>query len=523
MKQPESIQLGEIGETNVFQFFQLLNWGPITTGKHDLGTDLFVQVRTDDRVDLGTMLGVQVKTGHSFFTEPGELDGRSGWWFREPDKAHESYWSNHHVPHIIVLVSEDLQNRFWAYVNRKTIDSTGAGIKVFIPKDQPLTGDFAPGWRDAAAEARKKVSFEGSRWNFDMSDVRPDDVLRYALVVPRLLAPHPNRGVSLPLVWHQAVALCVSGEAERWVHFSERNPSVPLPEKAGTSHEWGWRFAAAIYQWIELENGDPLRDLDMTGCSNSELIAHAVVTSFALIDSDRLGEAMKLLELHSNMDVFSVDQGWIGIQRGRLLVEIGERPAGLKVLARANVQLAAADPDVAASAIQAAAVWSLFTSEDRRELNLDSLIPALDTTAGWWRAQNTATGLEQIFDESYKNWAGSEEVEIRSSAPGRNSLLASTLIARLTGAHDQWRRSADLLGRAGLMSGFTPPARALNDLRRAGANKSLVGAIRRLRAEGPPGVVTELVSRVAVGGFTRTTLEADLILGTAPGFVDSLT
>ena len=108
MRQSATGQRGEAGQAAVVVFFEDLGWGPVATGGQDLGTDLFVQVRRKDLADLSGLLGVQVKTGDGYFGKPTHVGGVKGWWFRESDARHESYWSDHHVPHILEYVKKVL-------------------------------------------------------------------------------------------------------------------------------------------------------------------------------------------------------------------------------------------------------------------------------------------------------------------------------------------------------------------------------------------------------------------------------
>ena len=129
MQQPSRVQRGDIGETAAELFFKELQWGPLPTGVQDLGTDLFIQLRDKSGVDLRLMLGAQIKTGDSWFENPGNVGGQDGWWYKEPNKAHADYWINHHVPHILVLQSEDRTRRIWALLNKDTVIDTGAGFQ----------------------------------------------------------------------------------------------------------------------------------------------------------------------------------------------------------------------------------------------------------------------------------------------------------------------------------------------------------------------------------------------------------
>ena len=111
MQQSHADQIGEAGQSALITFFNDLGWGPLPTNKHDLGTDLFVQIRGDDLTDLGMMLGVQVKTGNTWFRRETTLDDRPGWWFSESTDKHRSYWADHNIPHILVIQDELLVRR----------------------------------------------------------------------------------------------------------------------------------------------------------------------------------------------------------------------------------------------------------------------------------------------------------------------------------------------------------------------------------------------------------------------------
>lgn len=76
MTQPADRQRGRRGETHARSFFEDLGWGVIETGDHDLGTDLIINIRDEERRDLAVWAGAQVKTGDSWFNEPGVVEGQ---------------------------------------------------------------------------------------------------------------------------------------------------------------------------------------------------------------------------------------------------------------------------------------------------------------------------------------------------------------------------------------------------------------------------------------------------------------
>ncbi len=83
----------------------------------------------------------ETSVGHQWILSHGH-----GQWYRETDKRHENYWSNHYLPHILVMQNEARDKQVWARLDRTTIESTGVGIRVFVPESQTLIRDAAEVW-----------------------------------------------------------------------------------------------------------------------------------------------------------------------------------------------------------------------------------------------------------------------------------------------------------------------------------------------------------------------------------------
>jgi hypothetical protein len=75
-----------------------------------------------------------------------------------------------------------------------------------------------------------------------------DARLRNALVVPRLVSPHPNRSDS-DIGYEQAVASVLRSSEHHLSHLA-RNRRCPSISKWSTHRLWGWRFAAAVREVI---------------------------------------------------------------------------------------------------------------------------------------------------------------------------------------------------------------------------------------------------------------------------------
>ncbi|MFF2347674.1 DUF4365 domain-containing protein [Pseudarthrobacter sp. NPDC058119] len=514
MRQPDRVQRGDIGETAVELFFKQLGWGPLSTSSQDLGTDLLIQLRTEELVDLGLLLGAQVKTGSSWFEESGTVDGREGWWYRESSMSHADYWSNHHVPHILILQSEDCTTiRVWAVLDQKTIKATGQGFKVFVPADQRLDRSFLRRWIELAEKARESLVLEGSRWSFSVAELPETEWARHALIVPRLVAPHPNKGLSAPINWAEAIATCAEARTDRWDYFAAQFESVPSPTEAASSDDPHWRFAASVHQWITQGTAERLRDFDVKGTSRSLRAARAVCLAAAEIDNHRFDAALEALAAEADDEDVSLDQAWLNVHHARILAETGQPEAALELLDRTNLLMAGLANNVTVSAIRSAVLWSMFELTDRGDSDLSKVVAAMDTAAGWWRNQSVARGLEDAAERNFEAWGRDQSVRFTDSHIAHNELFSAALTARLAGDHSSWRSSLGLLAMVDLSSQRGSGAQirdGLDALRNAGGDSQLRLALSKIRGEGPLDELAAFMLTIRPQTITRSTWRADL-------------
>jgi len=121
----------------------------------------------------------------------------------------------------------------------------GKGAKVLVPKSNTIDDNHRDALLRVAARTRPGVMWERSAWT-GASSLAPRDVLRHALVVPRLVAPHPNAGYGTALTPEQAVALLVQARLFDLEQFVMRHADVPTFDEAAQSGQWSWRFVSAL-------------------------------------------------------------------------------------------------------------------------------------------------------------------------------------------------------------------------------------------------------------------------------------
>ncbi len=310
MKSSETQQTADIGETAVELKFKRIGWNPVKNTSQELGTDYLVEARDFRRYNRGLIVGVQVKSGSSWFEEAGtiariplskgglvaspsagflkrlrsrlkrrssnevrtnwragcanessgkELETVTGWWYREDDTRHFDDWVTHGLPHILVLYDDDTDTAYWEHVTAGAVENTRKGCKVFVPEDQTLDTDHTDDLFQVARKQKAAPAIEGTAFFGAQGGIPPARRLRYALITPRLVAPHPNAGFQNEIKAPEAVALLAQGRFRNLAQFAEEHSSVPDPHEPPTSSRWEWGFVRAIWNWAMTGSTDELQ------------------------------------------------------------------------------------------------------------------------------------------------------------------------------------------------------------------------------------------------------------------------
>lgn len=121
-------QTERLGVSKLDYFFSENGWIFREQTTHDYGIDAHVEIVEDER-PTGKLIALQIKTGRSFFEE--EVDG--AYVFRTDDK-HIAYWVGHSMPVVLVLYNPETDQAHWQHVSRETVETTGKGWKILIPR-----------------------------------------------------------------------------------------------------------------------------------------------------------------------------------------------------------------------------------------------------------------------------------------------------------------------------------------------------------------------------------------------------
>lgn len=433
--------------------FIALGWGVTSASEFDVGTDLFLLARDNRLFDLGLLIGAQVKTGESWFAEQERDESGSliGWWFRDSNREHINYWLTHSLPHLVVLHDPRIDASYWVHVTPEAVLSTGKGAKVLVPRENTIDVEHRDALLAVAATVRPPSSWEGSAWT-GAGNVAPTDLLRHALLVPRLVAPHRNAGLSRAIGPEQAVALLIEARQEEIDEFARRHSQVPTLAEAVHSPDWTWRFVVALSRRVTTGAVEQLLPFVEDAPDPPTRAAATVVAAAALLEQVRPDEALDLLRSTLDRDDNApVDHAWLTVQHARACLDIGRIDAARSDAVQVqHVGLSHAG-DVTATAIAGTAAGLLFTASDWGSGDVQEAITGQDTTAVWWRFQRVATGSNAVIEREFNTWARRSAVVFAAEDTANNRLFTAALLASHLGDHNAWRALDSLNARQALL------------------------------------------------------------------------
>ncbi|WP_179228975.1 DUF4365 domain-containing protein [Parenemella sanctibonifatiensis] len=510
MRAPKNEATGTSGQSFVKAKFEELGWGAVPNPEHDLGTDLWLQARDERRFDLGALVGAQVKTGPSYFDEPEAVDGEiAGWWYRDDD-AHFNYWCNHRIPHILVLHRMDDNTSFWVDVTADKVESTGRGRKILVPASSTIDADHFELLLAVASRRPDVVQWEGSAWKVGR-DVASGSRLRYALLTPRLIAPHPNSKTA-DLNAEQAIALLVQMRVHDLCRYAETQPLTD-PANIDPVTDSRWQLFGALHRWLLKGELDGIDTLETDSLPPDHRSAIAVIRCHAYLEAGRTQEALDVLDTALlRDDANPVDNGWLNAQRARCLADLGRvdeaRETALEIQALRHV----APDDPTAGVLVGSAAQVIFDLGDWGEKTLADVIQSRDNVAAWWRSQTLVTALDMQFDQVFKAWGKESSVTHFAEDVVWNRFRSSMLLAGYAADSAAWRHSASLLAQHQLMSSTDADTFvwALDLLRLAGAEKETKLAAGRLIDDGPISPLLKVAAEIDLDLSGRSSLKSDL-------------
>ncbi|AMB40200.1 MULTISPECIES: DUF4365 domain-containing protein [Paenarthrobacter] len=510
--------IGTPGQSAVKGQFEKLRWGANPNPDHDLGTDLWLQPRDERRFELNTVAGARVTTSetkgpNTYFGSPeSDADGKIlGWWYYESAKKdHFDYWTRHTAPHFLILHDLETAESYWVHVTSERLVAAGSGKKIFIPVHQLVDEAHNRELIEVATSGRPHIPWEGSAWG-GAQTLAAGDLLRHALIVPRLVAPHRN---DLPKAFQpeQAVAALV---LLRQTDLENKMPDASARTK---SKLWGWAFVTALESYLRTEEPAAFKDALDSAEKASDKVAAVCTWATALLERAEASTALALLnKVLADDDASPQDHVWLLVQRARCLNELGRRDEAKKVALEALQGRNSAPDDPTLTALCGAASWIVFSSSPFGARSFSDVITGSDNIASWWRTQVTAWGLSSNFEEQFSTWSRDSTRRVGFEDAAWNHLRASSLIAGLIGDQSSWNHSYARLAKLQLMrtgneSEVSEVAQSLTMLRWAGDHKALRDAVRRVVLEGPAEAARSASEAVKLAESTKTTIRSNMAL-----------
>ena len=359
----ESNLKGSRGQSAVRLMFEKLDWGPVPVPlEHDDGTDIFVQVRDIHRFEFGLLLGVQVKNEKRYFSKKARSKPRrDGGWAYSASQDDTKYWLEHSVPHILALYDRETGIAYWAHVTLESVRWTNAGAKIWIPDSQRIDGESRDALLKAAATVKPAATWSGSSLD-DISKIAPQSRLRYALLAPRVAAPHLNHPFA-ELSAEEAIASLMLCRLRELIQYEHENL---IPNEADRSAgSWEWRFFEVLRIFVDTGAVKPLKSLlDEPARHHQRTAARAAYLAFLA----EQGEYQTGLDFFTHLDLDEIndpiDRAWLTTHGARCLLERGHKVECLEAALGASAIGAFYTDDATALTISAAAFTCAFSAAD---------------------------------------------------------------------------------------------------------------------------------------------------------------
>lgn len=517
MQAPRTEATGTSGQSFVKAEFEEFGWGALPNAEHDLGTDLFLMARDAKRFDLGLLIGAQVKNGSSYFTSTQLDEGTeevTGWWYAESDNRHFDYWANHSIPHLLILRDPQSKVSYWVHVTSDAVESTGKGSKILVPAHQTVSEDMRDALTAVATSPAKSTSLDGSAWNIG-KPVPEADHLRYALVAPRLVAPHANLGGVVPSAV-EAIAMLMQGRFHD-LHDIKSHEARTDGDGVPDVDAWEWGLFDGLWAWVA--EGDLSKLVGLPdGGTDRQRAAAAVVRATAYAELARPGDGLAAIaQVEADEGLGVVDTEWLRSHKARCLVQLGRIEEAHACAIEVQRLRSTAPQDPTATALVASSTALIFNLLRFGSGDIGELIQSIDTSTRWWRATTIATGLQKQFEDSYRVWGRDKSVTWFASDTVWTSLRSAALLAGTSADHGGWANATCLLAMRELIKAEPTEERviaeSLRDLLRSGSKKELEFAAKRFGDDGPVGPLVTLNRELDLETTSRS------CLGTALAFL----
>ena len=492
------------GVDHVVQILRVCGFSVVQYDKErSLGTDFLVFVRDHQHFDLGGFIKVQVGNWPSLMENPSTDNGRVGWWVRDFTYHDDPF------PRLLVLFDENSEEAYWVHVTKDKVLGTGQEQKIFVPEENVINNESVGSLVEAAFGKLPQPE--------ENPGVPDADRLRYALIAPQLIVPHPH----LPLrTLSSAEAIALLSLAQMLMLKGTMEYKIT---GALRSHhdDPSWRLYSALFKWIEKRQADAILSFPSANVEANIAAAAGVIKATVLFEEHLPQRACEILKdaLAVRDDYNPVDLAWLQVHLARNLIEIGEFDEAWDLALEASLIGRREYQDPTARYVAGVAMEFVFqlndlTGRQEAENLFRTIMKYSPDSSSWLRTQILAGGLTDFIEKNYPQW---RDAEIILGKEYDNTILRAHSTSLMTGfAADAnaWRHAAAAFACYSLLSAASTDelVYALNILRVAGAQDELELATSQFLHFGPAEPLARIMNELSLKDATKSSLPCDFAL-----------
>ena len=502
----------EAGVDHVVQILRVCGFSVI---QHYPRADLLVFVRDHQHFDLGGFIKVQVGNWPSLMKNPSTDNGRIGWWVRDFTYHDDPF------PRLLVLFDENSEEAYWVHVTKDKVLGTGQEQKIFVPRENVIHNE--------SVDSLVEVAFGKLPQSAERPGVPDVDRLRYALIAPQLIVPHPH----LPLrTLSSAEAIALLSLAQMLMLKGAMEYKIT---GALRSHhdDPSWRLYSALFKWIDKRQADAILSFPSANVEANIAAAAEVIKATVLFEEHLPQRACEILKdaLAARDDYNPVDLAWLQVHLARNLIEIGEFDEAWDLALEASLIGRREYQDPTARYVAGVAMEFVFqlndlTGRQEAENLFRTIMKYSPDSSSWLRTQILAGGLTDFIEKNYPQW---RDAEIILGKEYDNTILKAHSTSLMTGfAADAnaWRPAAAAFACYSLLSAdsIDELVYALNILRVAGVQDELELATSRFLHFGPAEPLAQIMNELSLKDATKSSLPCDFALvGNCVALLDTRT
>lgn len=488
------------GVDHVAQILRVCGFSVI---QHYPRADLLVFVRDQQHFDLGGFIKVQVGNWPSLMKNPSTDNGRVGWWVRDFTYHDDPF------PRLLVLFDENSEEAYWVHVTKNKVLGTGQEQKIFVPRENVINNE--------SVDSLVEVAFGKLPQPAELPGVSDADRLRYALIAPQLIVPHPH----LPLrTLSSAEAIALLSLAQMLMLKGTMEYKIT---GALCSHhdDPSWRLYSALFKWIDKRQAAAILSFSSANVEANVAAAAEVIKATVLFEEHLPQRACEILKdaLAARDDYNPVDLAWLQVHLARNLIEIGEFDEAWDLALEASLIGRREYQDPTARYVAGVAMEFVFQLNDltgRQEAqNLFRMIMKYSPdSSSWLRTQILAGGLTDFIEKNYPQW---RDAEIILGKEYDNTILkahSTSLITGFAADANAWRPAVAAFACYCLLSAASTDelVYALNILRVAGAQDELELATSQFLHFGPAEPLAQIMNELSLKDATKSSLPCDFAL-----------